>query len=45
MNYLGFNGDAPLWKDERVRKAVMHAIDRNAINQVVHQLTHAFDLV
>lgn len=31
VNYLGFNGDAPLWKDERVRKAVMHAIDRNAI--------------
>ncbi len=31
VNYLGFNGDAPLWKDERVRKAVMYAIDRNAI--------------
>ena len=31
VNYLGFNGDAPLWKDERVRKAVLYAIDRNAI--------------
>ena len=31
VNYLGFNGDAPMWKDERVRKAVMYAIDRNAI--------------
>ena len=31
VNYLGFNADAPMWKDERVRKAVMHAIDRNAI--------------
>ena len=31
VNYLGFNGDAPMWKDVRVRKAVMYAIDRNAI--------------
>ncbi|MGH6858874.1 MAG: ABC transporter substrate-binding protein, partial [Phyllobacterium sp.] len=31
VNYLGFNHDSPIWKDPRVRKAVMHAIDRGAI--------------
>jgi peptide/nickel transport system substrate-binding protein len=31
VNYLGFNQQAPLWKDVRVRQAVMHAIDRQAI--------------
>lgn len=31
VNYIGFNHDAPLWKDERVRKAMLYAIDRNAI--------------
>lgn len=36
VNYLGFNHDAPLWKDERVRQAVMYAIDRNAIIQSLY---------
>src|SRR3546814_892497 len=31
VNYLGFNQELPLWKDVRVRQAVMYAIDRNAI--------------
>lgn len=31
VNYLGFNQEVPLWKDLRVRKAVMYAVDRNAI--------------
>ncbi len=31
VNYLGFNQQVPLWKDVRVRQAVMHAIDRKAI--------------
>lgn len=31
VNYLGFNQDAPMFKDPRVRRAVMHAIDRRAI--------------
>ncbi|MFC0406653.1 ABC transporter substrate-binding protein [Roseomonas elaeocarpi] len=31
VNYLGFNAEVPLWKDLRVRQAVMHAIDRAAI--------------
>ncbi len=31
VNYLGFNQELPLWKDRRVRQAVMHAIDRAAI--------------
>ncbi|MFK0164239.1 ABC transporter substrate-binding protein [Rhizobium sp. NPDC090279] len=31
VNYLGFNQDSPLWKDLRVRQAVMHAINRDAI--------------
>lgn len=31
VNYLGFNQQVPLWKDVRVRQAVMHAIDRQAI--------------
>ncbi|MGO4665357.1 ABC transporter substrate-binding protein [Bosea sp. 2RAB26] len=30
-NYIGFNNQVPLWNDIRVRQAVMHAIDRNAI--------------
>jgi peptide/nickel transport system substrate-binding protein len=31
VNYLGFNQEVPQWKDVRVRRAVMHAIDRAAI--------------
>ena len=31
VNYVGFNHIIPLWKDLRVRQAVMHAIDRQAI--------------
>lgn len=31
VNYLGFNQLTPLWKDGRVRQAVMHAINRDAI--------------
>lgn len=31
INYLGFNHATPLWKDDRVRQAVMHAINRPAI--------------
>lgn len=31
VNYIGFNHRVGLWKDLRVRQAVMHAIDRNAI--------------
>ncbi|MGY5777484.1 ABC transporter substrate-binding protein [Rhizobium sp. LEGMi135b] len=31
VNYLGFNQDSPLWKDLRVRQAVMYAINRDAI--------------
>jgi peptide/nickel transport system substrate-binding protein len=31
VNYLGFNHASPIWKDVRVRQAVMHAINRDAI--------------
>lgn len=31
VNYFGFNQDTKLWKDVRVRKAFMHAINRDAI--------------
>ncbi|MFA1621736.1 ABC transporter substrate-binding protein [Rhizobium mongolense] len=31
VNYLGFNHDSPIWKDVRVRQAVMYAINRDAI--------------
>ncbi len=31
VNYVGFNHLLPMWKDQRVRAAVMHAIDRQAI--------------
>jgi peptide/nickel transport system substrate-binding protein len=31
VNYLGFNHESPIWKDPRVRKAVMYAINRDAI--------------
>jgi peptide/nickel transport system substrate-binding protein len=31
VNYLGFNNEVSVWKDTRVRQAVMHAIDRAAI--------------
>ncbi|MDQ0471699.1 ABC transporter substrate-binding protein [Labrys wisconsinensis] len=37
VNYLGFNQELPLWKDLRVRQAVMHAIDRNAIIQSLYK--------
>lgn len=30
-NYIGFNQEVPLWKDLRVRQAVMYAIDRKTI--------------
>ncbi len=36
VNYLGFNHDSPLWKDVRVRKAVMYAINRDAIIQSLY---------
>ena len=31
VNYLGFNHLTPFWRDLRVRQAVMHAINREAI--------------
>ncbi|WP_440589598.1 ABC transporter substrate-binding protein [Pelagibacterium mangrovi] len=31
VNYIGFNQMVDIWEDVRVRQAVMHAIDRNAI--------------
>jgi peptide/nickel transport system substrate-binding protein len=31
VNYIGFNQEVPLWKDLRVRQAVMYAIDRQSI--------------
>src|SRR5581483_3222192 len=31
INYLGFNHAAGMWNDVRVRRAVMHAINRDAI--------------
>lgn len=31
VNYIGFNHQAGLWDDLKVRQAMMHAIDRNAI--------------
>lgn len=31
VNYIGFNHATPLWKDLRVRQAVMHAVNRDAI--------------
>lgn len=31
VNYVGFNHMLPLWKDQRVRAAVMHALNREAI--------------
>jgi len=36
LNYIGFNQEVPLWKDLKVRQAVMHAIDRNAIIQSLY---------
>lgn len=36
VNYLGFNAMVPLWKDLRVRQAVMHAIDRPSIIQSLY---------
>lgn len=36
VNYLGFNHDSPIWKDLRVRQAVMHAINRDAIVQSLY---------
>ena len=37
VNYLGFNQEVPIWKDIRVRKAVMHAINRSAIIQGLYK--------
>ena len=31
VNYIGFNQELPLWKDLKVRQAVMYAIDRKGI--------------
>lgn len=36
VNYLGFNHDSPIWKDLRVRQAVMYAINRPAIVQSLY---------
>ena len=36
VNYIGFNQKVDLWKDVRVRQAVMYAIDRNAIIQSLY---------
>src|SRR5690606_8059416 len=36
VNYLGFNQEAPLWKDLKVRQAVMYAINRDAIVQSLY---------
>ena len=36
VNYIGFNQKSTLWKDVRVRQAVMYAIDRNAIIQSLY---------
>ncbi len=36
VNYLGFNHESPIWKDLRVRQAVMHAINRDAIIQSLY---------
>ncbi|MBY4628856.1 ABC transporter substrate-binding protein [Rhizobium croatiense] len=36
VNYLGFNHDSPIWKDVRVRQAVMYAINRDAIIQSLY---------
>ena len=31
MNYIGFNHATPFWEDVRVRQAVMHAVNRQAL--------------
>ena len=36
VNYIGFNQEVPLWKDARVRKALMHAIDRAQIIKALY---------
>lgn len=36
-NYIGFNTEVPLWKDLKVRQAVMHAIDRKAIIESLYK--------
>jgi peptide/nickel transport system substrate-binding protein len=36
VNYLGFNHDSPIWKDIRVRQAVMYAINRDAVIQSLY---------
>jgi peptide/nickel transport system substrate-binding protein len=36
VNYLGFNHDSPIWKDIKVRQAVMYAINRDAIIQSLY---------
>ena len=37
VNYVGFNQEAPMWKDLRVRQAVMYAINRAAIIQALYK--------
>jgi peptide/nickel transport system substrate-binding protein len=37
VNYLGFNQEVPLWKDLRIRQAVMYAIDRDGIIQSLYK--------
>jgi peptide/nickel transport system substrate-binding protein len=36
-NYIGFNTEVALWKDLKVRQAVMHAIDRKAIIESLYK--------
>ncbi len=36
-NFIGFNQEVDLWKDVRVRQAVMYAIDRNAIIESLYK--------
>jgi peptide/nickel transport system substrate-binding protein len=36
VNYIGFNQELPLWKDVRVRQAMMLAINRDAIVQSLY---------
>jgi peptide/nickel transport system substrate-binding protein len=36
LNYIGFNHRTKLWSDARVRQAVMHAIDRDAIIETLY---------
>lgn len=37
VNYVGFNQETDLWKDVRVRKAFMYAVNRDAIIQALYK--------